>query len=160
LLVERSALRTTAVDAAADAEAAVRVLRHLATNLVRAAGGSDGGSGEADRAAERGYALLDRAFRDWLAARLGPDSDPVAERVWWQRFVWQAVKRLGDELVAAAGPAAWVGRTGVDRAGRELHYSSSQAEVWFRARLAKALPMAADISDQKQPAEQKQEVPA
>ncbi len=111
LLVEQSPLRTTAVDAAADAEAAVQVLRRLATNLVRAAGGSDGDSGEADRAAERGYALLDRAFRDWLA-RLGPDSDPAAERAWWQHLVRRAVARLGDELVAAAGPAAWVGRPG------------------------------------------------
>jgi CRISPR system Cascade subunit CasA len=134
-------------------------LRRLATNLVRAAGGSDGDSGEPDQAAERGYALLDRAFRDWLA-RLGPDSDPVAERAEWQRLVRRAVARLGDELVEAAGPAAWVGRPRVDRTGREVHYSSSQAEVWFRAGLAKALPMAADPADHKQSADQKEEVPA
>jgi CRISPR system Cascade subunit CasA len=154
LLVEQSPLRTTAVDAAADAQAAVQVLRRLATNLVRAAGGRDGEGGEADRAAERGYALLDRAFRDWLA-RLGPDSDPVAQRAWWQRLVRRAVARLGGELVAAAGPAAWAGRPGVDRAGREVHYSSSQAEAWFRAGLAKALPMAAEP-----PADHKQEAAA
>lgn len=151
LLVEQSPLRTTAVDAVADAEAAVQVLRRLATNLVRAAGGGpDNGSGEADRAAEHGYALLDRAFRDWLA-RLGPASDPVAERAWWQHLVRRAVARLGGKLVAAAGPAAWVGRPAVDRAGREVHYSSSQAEAWFRAGLAKALPMAAEPpTDQEQ----------
>ncbi|GAA1791223.1 type I-E CRISPR-associated protein Cse1/CasA [Planosporangium flavigriseum] len=153
LLVDQSPLRTTAVDAAADAEGAVGVLRRLATNLARAAGSRDGDSGEADRAAERGYARLDRAFRDWLA-RLGPTSDPAAERAWWQRLVWRAVVRLGNDLVAEAGPAAWVGRLGVDRNGREVHYSSSQAEVWFRAGLAKALPMAAD------PVAKTQEVPA
>jgi CRISPR system Cascade subunit CasA len=141
LLVEDSPLRTTAVDAAADAEAAVRALRMLAINLVRAAGGSADASGEDERAGERGYALLDR---HWLA-RLDPDSDPAAARADWQRRVRKAVLRLGEDLVAAAGPTAWVGRTIQDR-----HYSSSQAEAWFRTGLAKALPMA----------NEKEEVPA
>ncbi|MEH0971525.1 type I-E CRISPR-associated protein Cse1/CasA [Micromonospora echinofusca] len=149
LLVEDSALRAAAVDAAGDAESAVRVLRRLADNLVRAAGSRDIDSGDAERAAERAYALLDRAFRDWLA-RLGPDSDPVAERASWQRLVRRAVKRLGSEMVAAAGPAAWAGRPGVDRAGRDVHFSSSQAEAWFRLGLAKALPMAAELEHQRQ----------
>lgn len=143
LLVDDSALRTAAVDAAADAEEAVKVLRRLADNLARAAGSRDTDVGEADRAAERAYALLDRAFRDWLA-RLGPDSDPAGERAKWQRLVRRAVARLGRALVDAAGPTAWVGRTGTDRLGREMHYSSSQAEAWFRTGLAKALPMAVE----------------
>ncbi|MDT0529171.1 type I-E CRISPR-associated protein Cse1/CasA [Micromonospora sp. DSM 115977] len=149
LLVEDSALRAAAVDAAGDAESAVKVLCRLADNLVRAAGSRDIDSGDAERAAERAYALLDRAFRDWLA-RLGPDSDPVAERASWQRLVRRAVKRLGSEMVAAAGPAAWAGRPGVDRAGRDVHFSSSQAEAWFRLGLAKALPMAAELEHQRQ----------
>ncbi|MEQ4299940.1 type I-E CRISPR-associated protein Cse1/CasA [Plantactinospora sp. B6F1] len=149
LLVDDSALRATAVDAAGDAEAAVKVLRRLADHLARAAGSRDTDSGEADRAAERGYALLDRAFRDWLA-RLGPQSDPAAERAAWQRLVRRAIARLGDILVAAAGPKAWIGRTGTDHAGREVHYSSSQAEAWFYVGLAKALPMAAESAQQRQ----------
>jgi CRISPR system Cascade subunit CasA len=150
LLVEDSPLRTTAVDATADAEAAVRALRGLATNLVRAAGGSDD-SGDADRAAERAYAALDRLFRDWLA-RLGPDSDPAAERTTWQDRVRRVVARIGSELVEAAGPVAWVGRTKVDRNGREVHYSSFQADAWFRRDLAKALTLTIKT-------DQKQEVP-
>jgi CRISPR system Cascade subunit CasA len=149
LLVEDSALRTAAVDAAADAEAAVTVLRRLATNLARAAGSRDTDSGDADRAAERAYALLDRAFRDWLA-RLGPDSDPAAERAAWQRRLRRAVERLGFELVEGAGPNAWTGRTLTDQNGRETHYSSSQAEAWFRHGLAKALPMTTDRAHQRQ----------
>ncbi|MER7169195.1 type I-E CRISPR-associated protein Cse1/CasA, partial [Micromonospora sp. NPDC000207] len=47
LLVENSALRAAAVDAAGDAENAVRVLRRLADNLARAAGSRDTDSGEA-----------------------------------------------------------------------------------------------------------------
>jgi CRISPR system Cascade subunit CasA len=151
LLVEGSPLRTMAVDATADAEAAVLALRRLATNLVRAAGGSDD-SGDADRAAERAYAVLDRVFRDWLA-QLGRASDPVAERTTWQGLVRRVVERIGRDLVEAAGPAAWVGRTKADRNGREVHYSSFQAEARFRRDLAKALTMTTN-------AEQKQEVPA
>ncbi|WP_240669982.1 type I-E CRISPR-associated protein Cse1/CasA [Actinoplanes solisilvae] len=151
LLVEDSPLRTAAVDAAADAEAAVRALRGLATNLVRAAGGSDD-SGEADRAAEQAYAVLDQVFRNWLA-RLGPESDPSTERTAWQRGVRRVVHRIGRELVEASGPVAWVGRTKLDRNGREIHYSSFQAEAWFRRDLAKALTLANDSNEN-------QEVPA
>lgn len=146
LVVEGSALRTTAVAAAADTEAAVTELRRLATNLVRAAGG-DAGSGAADRAAESAYTLLDRAFRDWLAA-LGPESDPRDERTTWQRRVRRAVARVGSQLVETAGPAARAGRSITGRAGTPVHYSSSQAEAWFRSRLAKALPLADDETDQ------------
>lgn len=150
LLVEDSPLRTTAVDATADAEAAVLALRRLATNLVRAAGGSDD-SGDADRAAERAYAVLDRVFRDWLA-HLGPDSEPGAERASWQLLVRRAVRRIGRDLVEAAGPAAWVGRARTDRNGREVHYSSYQAEAWFLRDLAKALTMTNTADDQEVPA--------
>ncbi|WBB79293.1 type I-E CRISPR-associated protein Cse1/CasA [Micromonospora sp. WMMD882] len=159
LLVDDSALRTTAVDATADAEDAVKVLRRLADNLARAAGDRATDVGEADRAAERAYALLDRLFRDWLA-RLGPGSDPVAERATWQRNVNEVVRRLGADLVREAGPAAWVGRAGRDRAGREAHYSSSQAEAWFRAGLARALPMAVDREPDTGSPQQRQEATA
>ncbi|MEV0609519.1 type I-E CRISPR-associated protein Cse1/CasA [Polymorphospora rubra] len=149
LLLEDSELRAAAVAAADDAEKAVIVLRRLAENLARAAGSRDTDSGEADRAAERAYALLDRAFRDWLA-RLGPGSDPVAERTKWQQLVRRAVERIGRDLVAAAGPKAWIGRAGTDRTGREVHYSSSQAEAWFRTGLAKVLPMTAESAQNRQ----------
>jgi CRISPR system Cascade subunit CasA len=149
LLVDDSALRAVAVDAAGDAETAVKVLRRLADNLARAAGGRDIDSGDAERAAERAYALLDRAFRDWLA-RLGPDSDPPAERAAWQRLVWRAIGRIGRDLVDAAGSTAWVGRTITDRFDKKVHYSSSQAEAWFRDGLAKALPMAATAPNHRQ----------
>ncbi|MET7394297.1 type I-E CRISPR-associated protein Cse1/CasA [Dactylosporangium sp. NPDC005572] len=144
---EQSPLRTAALDAAGDADAAVRVLRTLAANLVRAAGGSGTETGAADRAAEDAYSLLDRLFRDWLAG-LGPASDLADVRTTWQRRVRRAVRQIGDDLVAAAGPDAWVGRLVADRNGVEVHYSTSQAEVWFLRSLAKALPMAVDRTHQ------------
>lgn len=149
LLVEDSALHAAAIDAAGDAENAVKALRRLADNLARAAGSRDTDVGEAARSAERAYALLDRAFRDWLA-RLGPDSDPVSERAAWQRLARRAIARLGSGLVEAAGPTAWTGRAGKDRTGKDVHYSSSQAEAWFRMGLAKALPMATESAHQSQ----------
>ncbi|MER7168944.1 type I-E CRISPR-associated protein Cse1/CasA, partial [Micromonospora sp. NPDC000207] len=97
------------------------------------------------------YALLDQVFRDWLA-RLGPGSDPVDERRDWQRLVRRAVARIGLAMVEAAGPQAWTGRWGKDHTGKDVHYSSSQAEAWFRTGLAKALPMAAEPSTQTQEA--------
>jgi len=137
------------VDAAADAEAAVKVLRHLAINLVRAAGGPKSGSGEAERAGERAYADLDQAFREWLAG-LGVDSDPLTERRRWQMRVRRVVLRIGADLVAAAGPAAWAGRSIRDNNGKEIYYSSAQAEAWFRTGLSQKLPMAFVNADASQ----------
>lgn len=147
VLVDGSALRTAAVDAAADAEKAVTVLRTFATNLARAAGSRDTATGAADRAGECGYAVLDRGFRRWLAD-LGPDSDLIAEREAWQRLVRQGVRLIARELADGAGPAAWAGRMIEDRAGRQVHLCTSQAQAWFDAALAKALPMAQENTDQ------------
>lgn len=43
-----------------------------------------------------------------------------------------------------------MGRTLTDQHGREVHYSSWQAEAWFRTGLAKALPMATERPHQRQ----------
>lgn len=140
-----SALRTTVIDSADDAEKAVRALRSLAESLVLAAAGPGTDNGAADRAAEMAYAGLDTHFRRWIS-RLGPDSHPHAQRAAWQRQVQRTVVRLGRDLIAGAGPAAWVGRIAKDRSGNEHHYCSSQAEAWFRRRIRKELPLAAHTS--------------
>lgn len=149
VLVAGSALRVTAVDAAGDAEKAVRVLRVFANNLVRAAGSRGLDSGAADRAAEIGYASLDRAFRNWLAG-LTPASDEVAEHTSWQRLVRHEIRELASKLADDAGPAAWVGRMTEDRNGKQVHLCTSQAQAWFDGQLARALPMAAVRLDQEQ----------
>jgi CRISPR system Cascade subunit CasA len=144
---EDSELRVCVVSAVADADEAVKALTRLAADLVRAGGGSgsDAENGPKARASEVAYARLDRHFRDWLA-RLRPGCDPVAEREAWQRGVSRTVARLGQELIQAAGPTAWVGRIGKDRHNNEIHISSSQAEAWFRSQLRRALPLAAAAS--------------
>lgn len=136
-----SDLRTVIIDAAADAEAAVKALRALASNLCRAAGGSgdtpkDAPSQAAHRAAELAFASLDQRFRAWLAG-LGPETNPGAARAGWQRVAHQVVQRLGADLIAQAGPAAWAGRLVNDQ-----HLCGPAADVWFRRALRRVLPLA------------------
>lgn len=116
-------------------EAGVLALRNLAGNLAAAAGESEV-DGHRDRAGEAGYAALDEPFRRWLDG-LTPDIDVTAAEVAWQAEVNRLLRRLGDDLVQAAGRPAWLGRH-VARSGRYVDASLSM--VWFRSALRKALP--------------------
>jgi CRISPR system Cascade subunit CasA len=135
---EDSALRDVVIAAAADAEDSVKALRDLAVDLVRAAAASAENTekGAADRSAEVAYGQLDRQFRAWLA-HLDSSADPLAQRATWQKLVWRTVARCGADRIAAAGPAAWTGRT-----IKDVYYSSSKAEARFRTKLRQALPLA------------------
>lgn len=123
-----------AVVAVRRAEDAVKALKNLAGNLVRAAGGeSDGVRG---RTEETAFAALDSPFRRWAAGLL-PDSPLAAVQADWQRQVARLVTRLADELLDQAGEAAWKGRVVLGR-----HVDSGLADAWFRAALRTALPLA------------------
>ncbi|BCJ58925.1 type I-E CRISPR-associated protein Cse1/CasA [Micromonospora endophytica] len=153
-----SPLATTIVDSAADAEAAVKALRGLAANLCRAAGGwgdrpEDPPAAAANRAAETAYAKLDILFRNWLGG-LGPSDDPAQARVHWQQQAAQCVRRLGGDLVDAAGPHAWAGRY-LDQE-KKNYLSSARADMFFRNALRRALPLATAPETPPVP----QEVPA
>lgn len=115
-------------------EDAVKALKNLAGNLVRAAGGESDGARE--RTEETAFAALDLPFRRWVAA-LAPDSDLMAAQTNWQQQVARLVARLADELLDQAGETAWKGRPVLGR-----HVDSSLADAWFRAALRKALPLA------------------
>lgn len=137
MLSERdSDLPQTAIDAAVASELAVVALRNLAANLVRAAGAREDAlvNGSRDRAAERAYAALDAPFRDWLAA-LEPGVDLDEARIEWHRIAARIVRRIGADLVAAAGPDAWVGR---EINGRRV--TSPEADGWFQSAVSVALP--------------------
>jgi len=130
------ALPQAVVDAVSAADEAVFALRNLASNVAKAAGAEPAlADGQRERAAERAYAALDGPFRRWLAG-LGPDTDAEAARIDWHRTAGLILRRLGDEVVLAAGPAAWVGR---DVRGRRI--TAPEADGWFRSALAKALPV-------------------
>ncbi|MGW5609441.1 type I-E CRISPR-associated protein Cse1/CasA [Streptomyces sp. NPDC003753] len=142
-------LGQAAVDAVADADLAVRALGDLATDLARAAGSeSDAGRGAARDA---GFGALDGPYRLWLA-RLGEGDDPRQVRAAWQRTAHRLIGRLGDELVAAAGEAAWRGRV-VSHAKGQTWLNAASADLWFRSRLRKALPLAGNATTAGVPAQ-------
>ncbi|MFF4652600.1 type I-E CRISPR-associated protein Cse1/CasA [Streptomyces sp. NPDC001380] len=136
------ALGQTAVDAVTDADLAVRTLGDLAFDLARAAG-SESESGKT-AARDAGFAALDGPYRLWLDA-IGEGDDPQELRATWQRTARAVVARLAEDLVAAAGEAAWQGRV-VSHAKGETWLNTAQADLWFRFRLRKALPLAHDTA--------------
>jgi CRISPR system Cascade subunit CasA len=133
------ALPQAVVDAVRSTDDAVFAVRNLASNLA-SAGGADPGlaDGARARAAERAYAALDAPFREWLAG-LDADTDPEAARIAWHRTARRVLHRLGDELVEAAGTAAWVGRE-----VRNRRVTAAEADGWFRGALSRALPVPAE----------------
>lgn len=124
-----------AVAAVADADLAVNALGDLATNLARAAGTES--EGPRSTARDLAYGLLEAPYRTWLA-RLADTDDPYVQRTAWQRQVYEIVGGLGDRLMAAAGDAAWQGRTVQLKNGTEW-LNSALAGKWFRAALYKGL---------------------
>lgn len=127
------------VDAVQAAEDAVLAVRNLASDLAKAAGAEPAlADGARDRVAERAYAALDGPFREWLAG-LDVDSDPEGVRISWHRTARRLLHGLGDELVEAAGTAAWVGR---EVRGRRV--TAPEADGRFRGALARALPIPAE----------------
>ncbi|MFE6945944.1 type I-E CRISPR-associated protein Cse1/CasA [Streptomyces chartreusis] len=127
-----------AIGAAEDADLAVRALGDLATDLASAVGSE--GKGARLAAREHAFAALENPYRTWLAA-LGDAEDPFERRRHWQRDAHRILGRLGDRLIAAAGEAAWRGRTVTGPKGVQW-LNTGLADTWFRARLAKALGQA------------------
>ncbi|PRW62067.1 type I-E CRISPR-associated protein Cse1/CasA [Actinopolyspora mortivallis] len=130
----------TATEAVADAEKVGTAIWSFAENIAQAAGAAPG-SGAGDRAREQLYAALESPYRAWLA-ELGPSTDLAGARAEWQRIVDSATTPITDELVDGAAPAAWNGRTIQNRL-----VNVAIAEVWFRAALRKALPLARTSSE-------------
>lgn len=133
---EAAALQHMILTAVEATDAGVLALKNLASNLVKAAGGTDAklADGARARAAEQAYASLDQPFRAWLS-RLGPETDVEVERQAWSAIAYRALASLGEGLVRATGPDAWVGR---EVNGRRI--TSPEAHGWFRTALATALP--------------------
>ncbi|RMB80550.1 type I-E CRISPR-associated protein Cse1/CasA [Streptomyces shenzhenensis] len=125
-----------AVNAADDADLAVRALGDLAADLAAAAGSTP--DGPRDGARRIGFDQLEQPYRVWLA-ELASADDPFELRSQWQGEVRRLLGRLGDRLIEAAGDAAWQGRTVTGKNGT-VWLNAGLADTWFRARLAKALP--------------------
>lgn len=126
-----SQLAGAAEEAVHLAEEGVRALRHLAHNLAVAAGGD--GDGPANTSEATAYDVFDRHYRDWVE-QLDGTTDPVQALAQWRRTARDQLLRLGAELVATAGPAAWGGREITTRTGSML-VTTPLAESWFRRAL-------------------------
>ncbi|WP_455361915.1 type I-E CRISPR-associated protein Cse1/CasA [Streptomyces sp. SYSU K21746] len=124
-----------AIAAVSDADLAVMAIGDLVTNLARAAGTET--EGPRSTARDLAYGLLEAPYRSWLE-RLAEADDPYVQRAVWQQQVREIVGRLGDRLMAAAGDAAWQGRTVEYKKGTEW-LNSALAGKWFRSALNKRL---------------------
>ena len=142
VLEEGVRLAAAAEDTVAATEKAINAVAFLAANLAVAAGGYPEGARE--RARERAYFLVDPRFRSWLA-RLRSSSDPETVRIAWNEETYRLLRELGKEVIAGAGPAAWIGRERTVGG----HVSSAEAFVWFERALSAALPRPAEMEGPK-----------
>jgi CRISPR system Cascade subunit CasA len=113
-------------------EKAVNALGTLAADLDKAAGGDGVKSRESPK--ERAYFLLDEPFREWLRA-IDPDSSDrfeISEK--WKNAAKQIILKVGNELIAAAGPAAFIGRE-LTMNRKTYYMTSAVAETKFRGAL-------------------------
>lgn len=154
LLHERDTrLGQEAIDAVADADAAVKALGDLAADLARTIGADP--EPARSHATRLGYSMLDGPFREWLAD-LNPAAIPQSQRTAWQDRARVIITRLGAQKVQDAGDAAWEGRVILTGKGQELWLTASRADATFRYRLRKVLPGTLPEPDEealKKPAE-------
>ena len=135
-------LATAALDEVSRTEDAVRALGYLARDLSQAAGGD--GVGDVENATRQGYDQLDPLFRRWIE-NLTLDTDIDAAITQWRTDTRSCLTNIANELIAAAGTAAWIGR---DVQGS--HLNSARASLKFSSALNKALPVAPHTLDESQ----------
>ncbi|MDR1319906.1 MAG: type I-E CRISPR-associated protein Cse1/CasA [Gracilibacteraceae bacterium] len=117
-----------------DTEKAVGALGWLASDLDRAAGGA--GTSSRERSKELAYFSLDEPFRKWLAG-IAPDSSPVLETGnQWKTSAKHIIAGIGEELIADAGDAAFIGRELKDNK-KTVYMTSAIAEMKFKGALRK-----------------------
>ncbi|WP_234388662.1 type I-E CRISPR-associated protein Cse1/CasA [Streptomyces sp. AS58] len=141
-------LGQSAVDAVADADAAVRALGDLAADLAHAAGTEAGPAKE--QARDLGYAALDDPYRLWVSGLI-PGVDRHEHRQMWQKSVFSRVGGLARQLVDDAGEAAFTGRP-LKTSKTTVVLDSALADLWFRSKLRRALPAAQTLGEADTPA--------
>jgi CRISPR system Cascade subunit CasA len=117
-----------------DTENAVKALGGLASNLDKAAGGNGKTAGNSP--GEQAYFALDEPFRNWLAG-VAPGSSPQIETCnQWKRTARGIVTKIGEELIAEAGDAAFVGRE-IKENKMTYRMTSAIADMKFKSALKK-----------------------
>lgn len=146
-----NAMRADLEDAVTAAEGCMRALNKLADNLRRAAGGDPTPWDRGQRPGDRLVAGLDDPARQLLwAAQRSPErmTEHLAS---WEQMLRRRAWSIADPLLDDAPAGTFLGRA-EDREGKRF-IRASNAEVFFRAALRKALPRAhPDASPQSQEA--------
>lgn len=139
------AAKETIYAAAERATEAARAVGRLAGDLSIAAGGD----AEAQNARGRiqAFSALDRLFRVWLKD-FNPEDDLELQLQRWTDTAREIIKKIGQQLVEEAGPAAWIGRRST-QSGVQRFYSTGVAEVRFRHSLFKAFPCSESEKENK-----------
>ncbi|WP_109472931.1 type I-E CRISPR-associated protein Cse1/CasA [Ornithinimicrobium cavernae] len=135
-----AALQDAAVRAATVAEAGARTLGRLGQDLAVAEGRD--GVPDRDRGTEHGLQMLDPRFRGWVRDLSGAQMAPQEEA--WRQLVREQILQLGDEMYAAASPAAIRGRVRADRNGRPQRVDAALAHLWFTRKLRIDIPLVTD----------------
>lgn len=136
---EAPAAREQVLTALGRAETAARIVGDLSANLCLAAGGPREQAYQTGRDAT--YAALDQPFRAWLRD-FNPAADLEVALIAWTRRARSICLDIGAQMVRDAGPQAWVGRViETGRKKQKVNLTTGLAEAWFRAALAKELPL-------------------
>ena len=114
----------------------------LGRNLEKAAGGD--GAAQGEKMKEQFYGRVDVPFRRFLES-VDPADDyetKIARLTAWREEEYRIARRLGDEAVAQAGQAAFVGRMLKEKIRgkeEERHYSAPEACNQFIRQLNREL---------------------
>lgn len=114
----------------------------LGRNLEKAAGGD--GAAQGEKMKEQFYGRVDMPFRRFLES-VDPADDyetKIARLTAWREEEYRIARRLGDEAVAQAGQAAFVGRMLKEKIRgkeEERHYSAPEACNQFIRQLNREL---------------------
>ena len=120
-------------DCIAAADQVALVLKNLASNLQRAAGNDDVDAVR-DDAGARFFLTVDRPFRTWLS---GVSAEVDGPKKAWMEELRTLAEDQASQMIASTSSTAFAGRPNGSK-----HLDAGLAEVWFRAGLKKAVPLA------------------
>ncbi|WP_022867197.1 type I-E CRISPR-associated protein Cse1/CasA [Schaalia vaccimaxillae] len=121
-------------DAMESTEQVGSALRNLSANLDRACGGSpDTANSARERAGQAFYQVIDQKFPQWLASLNG--ANPSSARDGWRALLRSEAWRQQEILATQVPNTAFSGR-----GERNGHMDVSEALIYFRSALNKAVP--------------------
>ncbi|MFJ8745827.1 type I-E CRISPR-associated protein Cse1/CasA [Embleya sp. NPDC127516] len=148
-LAADSPAREALLEAAEQAEELARAINHLSADLRRAAGADPIPWDKGQRPGELLLHALDPLMRRLLTGlrKAGDDTDRVERGLLaWEQLAWRHANDIADQVVTAAAPGVFGGRT-VDDNGRERTYRLATADDNFRFQLRRTLTRAVEAAE-------------